>query len=165
MKKYYNTNYSYLATLLLPVRLRAVLITALLRAMVHPLDRINDSFVKYRDNLITSSSSQVCYLQAMLNDEFDYLERRIKIRTTAIDLMSLITHDIKTDRRILVPSADNKNRVLLNARYQIGSSLKDFEIVFPAGYTLSESEQTKLKLIVNRHKLASKKYSITNEQG
>lgn len=163
MKRYYNTNYSYLATLLLPVRLRAVLTTALIRAMVQPLDRINDSFVKYRDSLITSSSSQVCYLQAMLNDEFDYLERRIKIRTTAIDLMSLITHDIKTDRRILVPSADSNNRTLLNARYQIGSSLADFEIVFPKGYTLSKPEQIKLKLIVNRHKLASKKYQITNE--
>lgn len=163
MKKYYNTNYSYLATLLLPVRLRAALTTALIRAMIQPLNRINDSFVKYRDSLIKSSSSQVCYLQAKLNDEFDYLERRIKIRTTAIDLMSLITHDIKTDSRILVPSVDSKNRVLLNARYQIGSSLKDFEIVFPKGYTLSSSEQIKLRLIVNRHKLASKKYSITNE--
>lgn len=163
MKRYYNTNYSYLATLLLPVRLRGVLTTALIRAMVQPLDRINDSFVKYRDSLITSSSSQVCYLQAMLNDEFDFLDRRIKIRTTAIDLMSLITHDINTDKRILVPSASSNNRMLLNARYQIGSSLKDFEIVFPKGYTLSKSEQIKLKLIVNRHKLASKKYSITNE--
>lgn len=163
MKKYYNTNYSYLATLLLPVRLRAVLTTALIRAMVLPLDKINDSFVKYRDGLITSSSSQVCYFQALINDEFDYLERRIKIRTAAIDLMSLITHDINTDRRILVPSAESDNRTLLNARYQIGSSLKDFEIVFPKGYALSKAEQTKLKLIVNRHKLASKKYSITNE--
>lgn len=163
MKKYYNTNYSLLVTLLLPIRLRKNITAILLRSLVRPLELISESFIEYIEALVVSANSQVCYMEAMINDEFDFIERRIKIRTTDVDLEALITWKKTTNKRILIPSHNTDQRFLLNAKGQIGANGKDFEIVFPLGYTLSESEMTKLKQIVNRHKLSTKKYIVVNE--
>lgn len=163
MKKYYNINYQLLVTLLLPIMFRQKITTALLYALVRPLELIGNKFIKYIESLVISANSQVCYMEAMINDEFDFVERRIRIRTKEVDFGSLITWEIKTNKRILIPSHDSDQRFLLNAKHQIGVNEFDFEIIFPLGFTLSDSEQNKLKQIVNRHKLSTKKYIVVNE--
>lgn len=163
MKKYYNINYQLLATLLLPVMMRQKTTTALLYALVSPLELLGNKFIKHIESLVITANSQVCYMEAMINDDFDFVERRIKIRTKEVDFSSLITWDVKTNRRLSIPSRESDQRFLLNAKHQIGANEFDFEIIFPIGFTLSEAEQIRLKQIVNKHKLSSKKYIVVNE--
>lgn len=160
MKKYYNINYQLLVTLLLPIMLRQKITTALLYALVRPLELIGNKFIKYIESLVTTANSQVCYMEAMINDEFDFIERRIKIRTKAVDFLAMIFWE-KEEKRSVVLYDDKA--FLINHKYQIGINEKDFEIVFPLGFALSDAEQMRLKQIVNKYKLSSKKYIVVNE--
>jgi hypothetical protein len=99
----------------------------------------------------------------MLNDEFDYYSRRIKVRTVRPDFNSILTWHINTPRRILVGERGSSNECLRNARGQLGRNIPSFEIVFPVGFSLSDSELGKLKSLVNNNKLASKQYIIVYE--
>lgn len=163
MKRYYNTNYSLLISLLLPIIFRKNILTTLLRSMINPLELNNDLFTAFVQSLDVSSYSQICYLEAMINDEFDFIDRRIEVRNNEYDFDALINWRKETDKRIVIPLADSKQRVLFSAKGHIGTNENDFEIVFPLGWTLSKSETGKLKQMVNMYKLSSKKYIIVNE--
>ena len=84
MKNIYNISYSRAALLLLPFMLRKKTIIAFMATFMRPLEVMNDDFVTYRQSIDTSVNSQICYMRAMLNDYFDYYERRIIIRTASL---------------------------------------------------------------------------------
>ena len=52
---------------------------------------------------------------------------------------------------------------LLNRDGQLSANHPDFEIVFPAGYTLSAEELKRLRVLVNRNKITPQKYIIVHE--
>lgn len=163
MKKYYNINYSLLVLLMTPTLLRQHMTNVFQDSMSKPLDAINNQFVKYMEGLVTIASSQVCYMQALLNDEFDFYDRRIKVRTYKFDFDSLILWDMSIPKRAMFGKKGSGNQFLLCKKGQIGANIPDFEIVFPVGFALSPDEERRLKQLVNQHKLATKKYIITNE--
>jgi len=160
MKKYYNINYSLLALLLMPTMLRNIVQKALLTSLVKPLDLQNNEFVSFIQSLSTQVNAQKCYLQAVLNNEFDFVQRRIKVRNTLL----------KTDNYLLWRESQNKplmlstdEPVLLNRDGQTGSNTEDFEVVLPPLWTMSAAELKRMKIIININKLASKKYRIVYE--
>jgi len=163
MKKYYNINYSLLVLLLTPTLLRNDLIWIFLFSLVRPLDDAQKDFIRYDESLQSKINAQICYLQTLINDEFDFYERRIKIRNYEFDFDSLLTWKITTTKRTVVGTRGSGNEYLRNAKGQIGANVPDFEIVFPVGFTLSQDEQRNLRLLVNRNKLATKKYIISHE--
>lgn len=163
MKKYYNINYSLLVLLLTPTLLRNDLFRLFLLSLIRPLDDLQSDFVRYDESLQTKNNAQICYMQAVINDEFDFYERRIKIRNYVFDFDSLLTWKITTVKRTVVGTRGSGNEYLRNAKGQIGANVTDFEIVFPVGYELSQNEQRNLRLLVNRNKLATKKYIISHE--
>lgn len=165
MKKYYNINYSLLVVLLDPVILRNELQVTFLTSLAKPLDLLNNDFNAYIQSLDTQIKSQTCYMQAMLNDEFDYNERRIIVRTAPIDFDYFLLWKENQNKPVMVSKEGTNvfSPYLLNRDGQIGANNVDFEIVFPRGYTLSVSELRHLKTLVDQNKLASKKYRITYE--
>lgn len=163
MKKYYNINYSLLVLLLTPTLLRNDLIRLLLLALIKPLNELQNDFVRFDESLQTKNNAQICYMQAMINDMFDFYDRRIKVRNNEFDFSSLLTWKITTTKRTMVGTRESGNEYLRNAKGQIGANVPDFEIVFPAGFTLSQDEQRNLRLLINRNKLATKKYIISHE--
>ena len=116
-------------------------------------------------SLDTKIKAQVCYMQALLNDEFDFLERRIIIRDVQLN----------TDELLLWQEGENKPQMIccessldyrpyvLNRDYQIRADIIDFEIVFPTTLSLTYSETRRLQSLVNQNKLASKRYRIIYE--
>ena len=162
MKKYYNINYSLLVVLLTPTMLRNNIETALLTSLVKPLDSLNNDFNAYVQSLETKTKAQTCYMQAMLNDEFDFNERRIRVRTAAIDFDYYLLWKENQNKPIKV-FRDGFTPYILSRDGLIGTNNVDFEIVFPRGYTLSVSELRYLRTLVNQNKLASKKYAIVYE--
>ena len=165
MKKYYNINYSLLVVLLTPTMLRNDVETALLTSLAKPLDSLNNEFNAYVQSLETQINAQICYMQAMLNDEFDFNERRIRVRTAPIDFDYYLSWKENQNRPITISceETDGFTPYLLSRDGLIGANNVDFEIVFPRGYTLSVSELRHLRTLVNQNKLASKKYRIVYE--
>jgi hypothetical protein len=131
--------------------------------MTNPLDTIQRDFVRFDESLQTKSNAQICYMQGVINDEFDYYERRIKVRNYEFDFSSLLTWNINTTKRTLVGTRGSGNEYLRNAAGQIGANVTDFKIILPDKFFLSVDEEKKMRILVNKNKLASKKYIITHE--
>jgi len=165
MKKYYNINYSLLVLLLTPLMLRNDLIKAFITSIVKPLDLLNNDFGVFVQSLSTSINSQVCYMQAMLNDNFDFIERRIRIRTAPIDIDSFLLWRENKNKPMMIAKEGSEGfePILLNRDGQISANHPDFEIVFPAGYMLSVEELKRLRILVNRNKITPQKYIIVHE--
>ena len=163
MERYYNINYSLLIMLLTPVSLRNKVMSAFLMSLMNPLDSLNSDFRGYAQSRNTQINAQVCFMQAMLNNEFDYYDRRIRIHTTEIDIDSYLLWKELQDKPQMISKEASDNHYLLNRDNQIGANTPDFDIVFPVGYALTHTESRRIRILVNRHKLASKKYQIVYE--
>jgi len=165
MKKYYNISYVRLALLLLIIMLRQKATTAFLSAIVRPLDNLHRTFMDYIDNMDTDVNSQVCYMQGMLNDAFDYHSRRIRIRIAALDKDYYLLWKYGLNKPILLSKEGSANHkfYLLNRDYQIGRNNMDFEVVLPSGFALNENSYNQMVSMINKNKLASKKYRIVYE--
>lgn len=162
MKNYFNISLSRLLASQLAHRLRKPVIIAYLLALIRPQEELQTDFLAYVASLGTNSNTQTCYMRRMLNDEFDYYERRIKVRTVKPSFENIITWDKTTNKRLLIGTLGSKENkpFLLNAKRQIGKNQPSFEIVFPKGFALSEVERKRIKTLVSLHGLASKNFTI-----
>jgi hypothetical protein len=77
----FDIDYNALVKLLIPKQLRNTKMVSWLTALINPVQYIYNAFMAQRyDNLyILNHSSQVIYLQAVLNDMFDNTLRRIQV--------------------------------------------------------------------------------------
>lgn len=165
MKNIYNISYSRVALLLVPFIIRKKTLIAFLAAFMRPLENLNEDFAAFRNSVDTSVKSQICYMRGMLNDQFDYFERRIRIRTASLDKSYYLLWQDQYNKPIMVyneNSPDIYKPYLLSKDGQIGTNNPDFEVILPPGYILSENDRIQMIAIVNNHKLASKKYIISN---
>lgn len=165
-KNYYNIGYSRLALLLLLTMLRQNMIVAFVTALVRPLTVIHSDFDTYRRRVDTSVNSQVCYLEHLLNDAYDYYDRRIIIRDAPIDYDDFFLFDEPSGKAVIVldESELTANDALLWVDDgKLGATNADFEVVFPKGYVFTQSEEKALRQLLNNNKLASKKYIIIYE--
>ena len=159
MRHHYNVNYSKLAILLLPTFLRKPILKAFLFAAMRPVESLQHKFLDYTNEVTEALDvkSQVCALESLLNDNYDYYERRIKVRNIEPDF----------DKYLLWKEGFQKPFIIYKDGFTIickdgfqGSNDADFEVIFPTGYYLTENEKNKLIATINKHKLASKKYII-----
>ena len=164
MRNIYNISFSRAALLLLPFLLRQKIIVAFISAFMRPLESLNEEFSAYRNSIDTSVKSQICYMRGLLNDYYDYYERRIKIRTASLDKAYYLLCQDQYNKPNMLYDEDQETFKphLLESDWQIGGNNPDFEIVLPAGYTISTNEENQMRALVNNHKLASKTYIITN---
>jgi hypothetical protein len=77
----FDVNYNMLRVQLLPVRLRKACTNAWLRACIYPVVYLHQLFMAWRSNNLyyLAHNSQVVYLEAVLNDTFDHVLKRIRI--------------------------------------------------------------------------------------
>jgi len=165
MKNYYKVNYQLLLLLLTPTLLRNAIQTAFLTSLSDSLNSINEDFNSFTQSLKTMASAQTCYMQAILNDNFDYYERRIIVRPAPIDFDFFLLWKENQDKPVMISKEGTEGApYLLNRDGQIGANNNDFEIVFPYFFTFSNSELKRLRTLVNQNKLAPKKYTLLYEQ-
>lgn len=161
-KKYNNINYRLLMLLLTPPSMRNNLINHFIGSLATPLDTLQNEFSQFREGLNTKNNSQICYMQAMLNDEFDFYERRIKVKISDLDIDFYLLWSESKNKFMMLNEDHNEDMYLISSDGLIGINNTDFEIVLPIGFTLSQSEQNKMTQLVNKNKLASKKFKITH---
>ena len=162
MRNLYNISYSRVALLLLPFVLRKEILLSFLVAFVRPLENIKSDFGAYRDLVDTSVNSQICYMRGMLNDHFDFFQRRIIVRTAYVSWDSFLLWQDQYDKPTMIFNEDSPQTFLpslLNRDGQLGSDNVSFEVVLPVGFILSDDERNRMNALVNNHKLASKTFS------
>lgn len=155
MKNCYNADYRLLMRWLTPPMLCQDAFDALLQASAEPLCRIQDDFIGYVESATPRAGGQTCYLQSLLNKHFDPLLQRVRVRTLEKPASGIL-YRRSAKRPLRVPT-------LVTRRGYSGVTHPDFAIVLPYGFTLSPSEESRLRALVNQNKLASKKYIIINE--
>lgn len=157
---FYDLKIKRLALLLLPIAYRKPLIAAFVQSMAQGVNIVYGNFMRWRQNkqYRLSHNGQVCYLRAVLNDQFDPIERRITITDTTANMDLLILYCRDIDMAALVPSRGADNSMTLYRRGSDDSGY-DFWVNIPiALYNTVDVER--LKAIVSTYKLASKRFSI-----
>ncbi|MDR2894241.1 MAG: hypothetical protein LBU97_02125 [Alistipes sp.] len=157
----YDVNFKRLALLMLPTFWRRPLLATFAYAMVTPLNYLHTRFVllqRSTDYRLTHNG-QVCYLRAVLNDQFDPIERRITITEEAGGTGPLMLWHRSEDRAQLLPIRESDTAFIVNRRGFDGVNSFDFWVNIPVAL-LELVDTTRLKAIVNTYKLASKRFSI-----
>ncbi|MGY0407549.1 MAG: hypothetical protein ACWIPJ_04235 [Polaribacter sp.] len=144
----------------MPTFLRKVKHVAWLDVLCNPLKETYEAFLQYRAkvNYKLRHNSQVCYLQAVLNDSFDKQLRRIIIEN-GIFLQALYVY-----------APEEQLPVYIDTQYiysdeDLAGGQTDFIIKVPKDLKPSdpialEGLLSDIKAVTNEYKLASKTYTI-----
>ncbi len=138
----YDINFYKLAHWVTPRWLRKSSFLILIRSCLYPLVLIHNAFKQYRDAKLyeLSINAQVCYLEAFLNDRFDYTQRRIYIDDVAtVPGLHIYTRAEATP--ILFYRRSEANPVPVFTRAEVMSNYTyDFIVYVPIGVVFQEPE-------------------------
>lgn len=154
---YLDREYRKIGWLNLPSVFRTPLAGAIAEVMMQELQLVHTRIMARNNDVMykIEHTSQVCYLQAALNDAIDPIQRRIKIFDTVISsaVVPRLYERVYNSPIVL-------GTIALNTReyYNIGSY--DFQVVVP--FDLSSDETNKIKAWLQFYKLAGKRYLLTN---
>jgi len=154
----YKINLSRLVVLMLPVSLRTSTFIAFLFSFVVSIQRLYVAFMNYRKDVAyrMNHNSQVCYLQAVLNDNFDFIQRRIYITDAEFEAWSKFLWKEEFDRPIMLGT------YMLQSDRFIGVDGMDFIVHVPYALNLDRDEYARMHSLLRYYKLASKRYVLRN---
>lgn len=154
----FNIDFFKLIIWLIPKRLRKTNVTIIFQACIFPLLYVHDRLIKYRDAKLyeLKITSQVCYLERLLNDRYDYTQRRIYITDAAWHLPLFLYQEDELKPVFLFKETETKP-VPLFTEGESGAVLNDFVVMVPASVSYSEIE---MRSLIDRFKLFGTKYTI-----
>jgi hypothetical protein len=132
---------------------------ALANIIASQIQKVHYEFIEFINTYETSVKSQKCELQALINKWFDPYQKRIVLRNIVPNYDGLLLWKQNQDKPQII---GNTIPFLLQNDGNLLVSHVNFEVVLPTGYTLTNSQEDLLKSIVDKNKLPSKKYRITN---
>lgn len=141
--------------------MRVASVFGLVYALVYGVNYIYNTLLSYEASVRykLAHTSQVWSIEAVLNDSFDPVERRIYIRPAGGYTVTRIHRRSDMDPTVIQPRTDAPWVVHNRSAYTGGSF--NFIVVTPYRYT--ESEIYAIKAIVNFYCLAGKRYDIISE--
>ncbi|MDI3319118.1 hypothetical protein [Pinibacter soli] len=159
-KNIYNLDIKKLAIILTPVILRKRRFIAWLAALVTPIDYVYKLFVRFRGDMLyrLQITGQVCYVEKMLNDRYDTIQRRIYIRQAKEYPPLFLYQKIEGKPVILYTKAEQRDKTFLYTKAESGKDTVDFIVYVPAIINFNEKE---LLALVNTYKLAGKTYKVS----
>ncbi|GGH78109.1 hypothetical protein HNQ91_003948 [Filimonas zeae] len=131
---------------------------ALLYALLAPVNDLHTRFLAYVKNVDyrLRINYQVCYLEAALNDRFDYIDRRIRIvRARQYDPFPIYLNP--ENKPVVLQRRGAGNGVVLYSKQQTGQFAVDFIIRVPAGVPFDVSELT---AFVSFHIVQSRTFQV-----
>lgn len=157
----YDVNIKRLALLMLPTFMRKKGIASLTYSSVSGLAYVNKLFSEFRNEVEyeLTHNFQTCYLRALLNDYYDQLDRRITITEEQARYGSAFIYNRSVNDNEPVTMRGVGEGMLINRRGFSGINSLDFWINIP-GELRGEIDEARLRAIVNRFKLASKRFGI-----
>lgn len=158
MNKIYDISFSKLAQWLIPADIRAAVITQWLLALIAPIVTVYQAFLRYRTDKLYQLmiTPQVCYLERLLNDKYDFVNRGIYIDDPIQKLPTYLylAAELKSVH-LYLQSEDEP--VYLFTDGEAGEYQDDFIIMVPAIIKFSEAEMLTL---VKQYRLAGMKPKI-----
>jgi hypothetical protein len=151
----FDIDFNRLFLWLLPSFWRKPKLLALLRCYCYPLIKIHGEFMQYRAaNIYTlTHNSQVCSMENVFNDRFDNDLRRI-----------YITDGFTKERKYVYPRQDDKPLYLgtipLYNNGDYADTGVDAIVWVPTQVFLSPQDLIELTALVNKYRLASKRFKI-----
>lgn len=149
-------DYRRLAMHLLPERIMQPKLIAILSSIMSQIALLHTLFISFRNDTDykINHNSQVCYLQAVLNDNFDYINRRIYITDADVEQWTQFLWKESEDKPIMLGT------FLLNRESFIGADSIDFVVHIPVIMTLSADDLNRMNSLIRYFKLSSKRYTI-----
>ena len=153
----------------LPTLLRTTVRMIWIKTIVSPVWNIYDRLLDFRRASLykMSHNSQIVYLQKVLNDKFDYTDRRISIRNS--DILEPVWHyDAQEQRAVYYYDTADDVPVYFRSQAYFERLNADFEVIIPlalkpATQPKVEVFELQVSLLVDYYKLYSKKYIIKYE--
>lgn len=154
----YNIIYSKLTTWLTPKVLRKNKLMAFVAVAIKPVQYVYQDLLNFRAQKLydLSITPQVCYLQKLLNDRYDYVQRRITI-VDAIDQEPVYFFCRSENKPVFMRKRIENDPLYLYTRGETGALRNDFVVLVPAGIVFPMEE---MRSLVQLNKLAGKKFAI-----
>jgi hypothetical protein len=156
--KKYDIQFNKLAMWMTPHWLRKQGFLIILQACFQPIVLIHNAFLRYRKAKLYELyiNFQVCYLEAFLNDRFDYSQRRIYIDDSQIQGTVYIYKRAELKPIFLYKRSEDNHVPLYTRGESIGDLLNDFIIWIPDDVVFQEAE---LRAMISSN-LSGKRYKI-----
>lgn len=168
MNRRFDLNVRGLGLLLTPTFLRKPILMGILYSLLAPLTHIMSKLRSFRMvcDYRLNHNGQVCYLRAVLNDQFDPVDRRITISDEPFQNEHVVIHHRAANTDDPVPIRRGKEEATeafigrtITRRGFGGTNAYDFCVNLP--FDLYQSiDIGRLRAVVNSYKLASKRFGI-----
>lgn len=155
----YGVNWSRVIRDLVPPRMYKKGIVGWLSVLLSSTQDLHARFVDYAEDVDykLNHNSQVCYLEAALNDTFDPEMRRIYIEDAGGNVITPLQRDSDLSPVVLGSDTEGSALVLQPDSGYTGGSY-DFIVVLP--YAFAQSTIYRLRSLIDYYKLAGKRYDI-----
>lgn len=154
---WYEIDFDRLVGLLLPVGLRKLALVNFIQTLLRPVKDLNYTWRQRREDDLYKlrHNSQVCYLRAALNDQFDPGQRRIKI-----------LGPYKHDPLYIYTEAEQKpkflNTIYLYDKSAYSDTGVDFIVQVPNDLVF---DQYAMRYVIDFYKMVTMRYRIITENG
>lgn len=154
---FFNIDWDIIVKYLTPPILATIFNLSFIRALIFPIKELNNTFNQFRNDTFYKlcRNGQVCYLQATLNDAFDYELRRIRIEDSGTELLTTIHPD--SDEKPIMLQDDETGAFMLHNDSAYGGDY-DFIIVVP--FKITFGQEQRLRALVEYYKLVGKRYDL-----
>lgn len=111
-----------------------------------------------RVNYALAHGSQVCQIEAALNDDLDTQQRRVRI-IDAGDYEVKLVHRNSDQEPLMVSTNADPPPVIIHQNAAYAGGNYDFIVEIP--YAVDDEEMYRIRAIVDKYKLAGKRYDVT----
>ena len=157
-------DYRKLVILLLPTFLRRPVLMAWLRAMVYPLQQLHDRHQSARTQRLYElhHTSQICFIKDALNNEFGITDYAAGFEIEDINAPGnwVWIYDENVER------FDDEQHMLFDDPTWIHDTssilppTSAFTVLVPAQITIDETNDARIRSVVNKYRLASRTFEI-----
>lgn len=155
----YDINYQKLIKWLTPVPLRGVKFLSLMGVMVFPLVSLYQAFLLYRKAKIYQLmiTPQKCYLERLLNDRYDFTNRRIYIDDGVDKPPTFIYQNAELKPLYIYNRSEGQPQKYIYTGGESGDLKDDFTVFVPLAISFESAEMISL---IKGFKLAGTKFKI-----
>lgn len=157
-------DYRKLAVLLLPTFLRRPVMMAILRVFMYPLQSLHDQHQAARTQRMYElrHTSQICYIKDALNNEFGITDYASGFEIQDINAPGnwVWAYDEGVDRFDDEQHMLFDNPTWIHDYAAILPPTSAFTVLVPAQITIDETNDARIRSIVNKYRLASRTFEI-----
>lgn len=166
MDNVYNINWRKFIIENLEVDLRRIKTVKWLEALFKPIIWLHIEFLAFRTQALykVNHNSQICYLQAVLNDSFDNIQRRIIIRNATLR-EPLWFYEPEENKPVVFYEPEDNKPVYFREESEFIGDGADFLVLVPIDLKPTNTQEEnalliKMKAQIDYYKLFVKNYII-----